>query len=159
MLDAGSFVQPQIFVSSFLLQFFDGDRVIDMNIASTGKATSFEGGLSILFKPNSMLMSLLNVFTILRRPCCWSSSLAKVFEVIHIEKMIQLAALGHIPVSTIVEHRAKRRARAIQKSGDDTESPGKMLHLISICLEEIDPREWLSCRVVCKISYSLLWTL
>ena len=62
--------------------------------------------------------------------------------------MIQLAALGHIPVNTIVEHRAKRRARAIQKSGDDSESPGKMLHLISICLEEIDPREWLSCRVV-----------
>lgn len=159
MLDAHSFVQPQIFVSSFLLQFFDGDRVINMNIASTGKATSFEDGLSTLFKPNSILMSLLNVFTILRRPCCWSSSLAKVFEVIHIEEMIQLAALGHIPVSTIVEHRAKRRAGAIQKSGDDTESPGKMLHLISICLEEIDPREWLSCRVVCKISYSLLWTL
>ena len=148
MLDAGSFVQPQIFVSSFLLQFFDGDRVIDMNIASTGKATSFEGGLSILFKPDSMLMSLLNVFTILRRPCCWSSSLAKVFEVIHIEEMIQHAVLGHIPVSAIVEHQAKRRARAIQKSRDDSESPGKMLHLISICLKEIDPREWLSCRVV-----------
>lgn len=63
MLDAGSFVQPQIFVSSFLLQFFDGDRVIDMNIASTGKATSFEGGLRTLFKPNSILMSLPNVFT------------------------------------------------------------------------------------------------
>ena len=148
MLDAGSFVQPQIFVSYFLLQFFDGDRVIDMNIASTGKATSSEGGLSILFKPNSMLMSLLNVFTILRRPCSWSSSLAKVFEVIHVEEMIQLPLLGHISVSAIVEHQAKRRARAIQKSRDDSESPGKMLHLISICLKEIHPREWLSCRVV-----------
>ena len=101
------------------------------------------------FNPrNSMLMSLLHVFTILRRPCCWSSSLAKVFEVIHIEEMIQLAVLGHIPVSAIVEHQAKWRARAIQKSRDDSESPGKMLHLIFICLKEIDPREWLSCRVV-----------
>ena len=67
MLDARSFFQPQIFVSSFLLQFFDGDRVIEMNIGSTGKATSFEDGPSTLFKPNSILMSLLNVFTILRR--------------------------------------------------------------------------------------------
>ena len=148
ILDAGSFVQPQIFVSSFLFQFFDGDRVIDMNIASTGKATSFESGLSTLFKPNSILMSMLNVFTMVRRPCCWSSSLAKVFVVIHLKEMIQLAALGHIPVSAIVEHQAKRRARAIQRSGNDSESPGKMLHLITICLKEIDPREWLSCRVV-----------
>ena len=30
----------QIFVSSFLLHFFDGGRVVDMDIASAGKAPS-----------------------------------------------------------------------------------------------------------------------
>ena len=41
---------PQVCVSSFLLQFFDSDRVVDMNIACNGKATTFEGGFSTLFK-------------------------------------------------------------------------------------------------------------
>ena len=50
VLNAVSFVDPQIFVSSFLLQFLDGGRVVDMNIASAGKAPSFEDGFSTLFK-------------------------------------------------------------------------------------------------------------
>ena len=46
-----SFVHPQIFVSSFLLQFFDDGRVVDMNIASAGKSPPFKGGFhgEILF--------------------------------------------------------------------------------------------------------------
>ena len=50
VLNAVSFVHPQVCVSSFLLQFFDGDRVVDMNIASNGKAIPFEGGFGTLFK-------------------------------------------------------------------------------------------------------------
>ena len=50
VLNGVSFVHPQIFVSSFLLQFFDGGRFVDMYIASAGKAPSFEGGFSTLFK-------------------------------------------------------------------------------------------------------------
>ena len=50
VLNAVSFVHPQIFVSYFLLQFLDGGRVVDMDIASAGKAPSFEGGFCTLFK-------------------------------------------------------------------------------------------------------------
>ena len=50
VLNGVSFVHPQIFVSSFLFHFFDGGRVVDMDIASAGKAPSFEGGFSTLLK-------------------------------------------------------------------------------------------------------------
>ena len=57
-----SFVHPQIFLSSFLLQFFDDGRVVDMNIGSARKSPPWA---------NSILMSPLNVFTMVRRSCCY----------------------------------------------------------------------------------------
>ena len=106
---------PQIFVRFFLLQFFDCDRVVDLNIASTGKSTSFEGGFSTLFKAKLHLNVTAECLHNHEEALLLTIILGEGFQVVHIEKMIQLSVLGHISISAFVEHQTKGSQRNTEK--------------------------------------------
>ena len=78
-----------------------------MNIAMTGQSTSFECGLIALFKAELHLNVTAECLNDSEKTQMFVIILGEGFQVIHIEKMIQLAVLGHLSISAIVEQRAK----------------------------------------------------
>ena len=78
-----------------------------MNIVSTGQSTSLECGLNALFKGELRLNVTAECLNDGQETQLLVIILGEGFQVIHIEKMIHLAVLGHISISAIVDQRAK----------------------------------------------------
>ena len=93
-----------------------------MNIASAGKVLSFEGGFSTLSKAKLNLNVAAESVHDGEETLLLAIILGEGFYIIHIEEMIQLAELGHIPIRLLLSIKL-RKARAIQKSRGDKESP------------------------------------